>query len=61
MHHYNWDRSHEALDGLAPIDRACKRASQTPLRDEISDAYDPATERTQVWHYAVETASRSLK
>ncbi len=31
VHHYNWDRQHEALNGSTPIDRVCERASKTPL------------------------------
>jgi len=61
VHHYNWDRQHEALDGLTPIDRVCERASKTPLHGEVSDAYDPAKERIQVREHAVDLALRSLK
>jgi transposase InsO family protein len=31
VHHYNWHRSHEALNGLCPIDRVCQCIDQTPL------------------------------
>src|SRR5215212_4601548 len=31
VHHYNWDRAHEALGGLCPIDRVCERADKTPI------------------------------
>jgi len=61
VHRYNWDRQHEALNGSTPIDRVCERVDNTPLHSEISDAYEPATERLQVRDYAVETALRSLK
>lgn len=61
VHHYNWDRQHEALNGSTPIDRVCDRASKTPLHGEVSDAYEPARERIQVRDHAVETALRSLK
>ena len=37
---YNWDRPHEALGGLSPIDRVCKHADKTPLWDEVYCAYD---------------------
>ncbi len=39
-HHYNWDRSHEAVHGVTPIDRVCERADTTPLHGAVSDAYD---------------------
>jgi transposase InsO family protein len=61
VHHYNWDRQHEALDGSTPIDRVCERASKTPLHGEVSDAYEPAKERIQIREHAVEIALRSLK
>jgi transposase InsO family protein len=61
VHHYNWHRSHEALNGSTPIDRVCERASKTPLNGEISEAYDPAGERIQVREHAVDLALRSLK
>ena len=61
VHHYNWDRQHEALDGLTPIDRVCERASKTPLHGEVGDAYEPARERIQIREHSVELALRSLK
>ena len=38
---YNWHRPHESLHGRSPIDRVCQLASQTPLRGEVGEAYDP--------------------
>lgn len=61
VHHYNWDRQHEALNGSTPIDRVCERASKTPLRGEVSDAYEPARERIQIREHSVDLALRSLK
>jgi transposase InsO family protein len=61
MHHYNWDRPHEALGGLCPIDRVCERLDKTPLWGEVDAAYDPTKERIQVREYAVEMALRKLK
>lgn len=61
VHHYNWDRTHEALDGLCPIDRVCERADKTPIWAEVDAAYDAARERIQVREYAVEKALRRLK
>ena len=58
---YNWDRPHEALGGLCPIDRVCERAAKTPIWAEVNDAYDAARERIQVCEYAVEVALRRLK
>ena len=61
VHHYNWDRQHEALNGSTPIDRVCERAGKTPLHGEISDAYERKNERIQVREHTVEIALRSLK
>ena len=61
VHHYNWDRPHEALGGLCPIDRVCERADKTPIWAEVDAAYDAARERIQVREYAVEKALRRLK
>jgi hypothetical protein len=61
VHHYNWDRPHESLHGLSPIDRVCERADKTPLQGEVSDAYEPAKERVLVRDYTVDTALRALK
>jgi transposase InsO family protein len=61
VHHYNWDRVHEALNGSTPIDRVCERAKKTPLHGEVSDAYDPAKERIRVRKHTVDIALRSLK
>ena len=36
VHHYNWDRPHEALHGLMPIDPVCQLVDKTPLGDEVS-------------------------
>jgi transposase InsO family protein len=61
VHHYNWDRPHEALGGLCPIDRVCERLDKTPLRDDVDAAYDETKERIQVREYAVDMALRTLK
>ena len=61
VHHYNWDRPHEGLGGLCPIDRVCERLDKTPIWAEVDAAYDAARERVQVREYAVETALRKLK
>lgn len=61
VHHYNWDRPHESLNGVSPIDRVCERADKTPLWEEVYEAYDPAKERIQVREHAVDMALRSLK
>lgn len=29
VHHHNWDRPHEALGGLCPIDRVCECLDKT--------------------------------
>jgi transposase InsO family protein len=61
VHHYNWQRPHEALGGLCPIDRVCERADKTPIWAEVEDAYDATKERVQVREHAVEVALRKLK
>jgi transposase InsO family protein len=61
VHQYNWDRPHEALGGLCPIDRVCERADKTPIWAEVDALYDAARERIQAREYAVETALRRLK
>ncbi len=53
VHHYNWDRPHEALGGLCPIDRVCERIEKTPLWGDVDAAYDETKERIQVREYAV--------
>ncbi len=61
VQHYNWDRSHESLCGLTPIDRVCDRAEQTPLWAAVSDGYDAGQERLRVRDHAVDIALRELK
>jgi transposase-like protein len=61
VHHYNWNRSHEALGGATPIDRVCERAAKTPLWGEVSDNYEAARERIRIRDHAVDVALRSLK
>jgi transposase InsO family protein len=61
VHHYNWDRPHEALGGLCPIDCVCERIDKTPLWGEVDAAYDETKEHIQVRQYAVEVALRKLK
>jgi len=61
VHHYNWDRPHEALGGLCPIDRVCECIDKTPLWGDVNAAYDETRERTQVREYAVEMTLRKLK
>jgi transposase InsO family protein len=61
VQHYNWDRTHESLGGLCPVDRVCERLDKTPLWSEVDAAYDETKERIQVREYAVEIALRKLK
>jgi transposase InsO family protein len=61
VHHYNWDRPHEGLGGVCPIDRVCERLDQTPLWGDVDAAYDETKEHIQVRDYAVEMALRKLK
>ena len=48
VHYYNWERPHEALQGLTPIDRVCELTDKTPHWGAVSDAYDPMQEHVQV-------------
>jgi transposase InsO family protein len=52
---YNWQRPHSALGGKAPIDRVCELLPQTPLTEQVWDAYDPSREtiRTQDYHWTL--------
>ena len=59
--YYNWHRPHESLHGRSPIDRVCQLASQTPLWDEVGEAYDPKKERLRVRDHAVDIALQVLK
>lgn len=44
QHFYNWERPHDSLDGLAPIDRVCERIHDAPTGEDIEAAYDPSGE-----------------
>jgi hypothetical protein len=61
VHHYNWHRAHEPLQGQTPIDRVCRLADKTPLRDAVSAAYDAEKESIRVRPHAVEVTLRELK
>ena len=61
VHHYDWDRPHEGLGGLCPIDRICERFGKAPIWAEVDAAYDAARERISVREHAVEAALRRLK
>lgn len=40
QHFYNWERPHDSLGGLAPLDRVCERIHDAPLGEDIEAAYD---------------------
>ncbi|MEX6509253.1 DDE-type integrase/transposase/recombinase [Jiella sp. M17.18] len=40
QHFYNWERPHDSLSGLAPIDRLCDRTTLAPTGEEIAATYD---------------------
>ena len=44
QHFYNWERPHDSLGGLAPIDRLRERLDQAPTSEEIAAAFDPTRE-----------------
>lgn len=44
QHFYNWERPHDSLGGIAPIDRLCDLIHQAPTGEEIAAAYDARDE-----------------
>lgn len=40
QHFYNWQRPHDSLGGLAPIDRLCQRIHDAPIGEEAEAGYD---------------------
>lgn len=61
VHHCNWDRPHEALGGLCPVDRVCERIEKAPPRGDVDAAHDGTKERIQVREHAVGNALRRLE
>ena len=43
-HFCNWERPHDSLGGVAPIDRLCELIHQAPTGVEIAAACDPGRE-----------------
>jgi hypothetical protein len=61
VHHYNWDRAHEALGSSTPIDRICECAEGTPLWAEVGDTYEADQKRIRVRHHTVGVTLQKLK
>lgn len=51
QHYYNWERSHDSLGGLTPIDRVCERPDAAPLGEQVFAACDPSKEPIQPRDY----------
>lgn len=61
QHYYNWDRPHSAHNGKTPMERYCELMEQTPLSEEVADAYHPEREHIQEQNYKLELQLRKLK
>jgi transposase InsO family protein len=61
QHYYNWDRPHSAHNGKTPMERYCELMEQTPLSQEVADAYNPDQEHIQEQNYRLELQLRKLK
>ncbi len=58
QHYYNWDRPHESLKGLTPIEMLQTKSEDTPFWDEVEANYEAGRERFQVAHYQTDLALR---
>ena len=61
QHYYNWDRPHSAHKGKTPMERYCELIDQTPLSEEVGEAYFPEKEHIQMQNYRLELQLRKLK
>ena len=61
QHYYNWQRAHGSLKGKTPIEKVCDLLDSTPLREEVSNAYDQEKERIQLANYQLDLRVRKLK
>ena len=61
QHYYNYDRPHSAHNGKTPMERYCELMEDTPLSQEVADAYNPGQEYIQEQNYRLELQLRKLK
>ena len=61
QHYYNWDRPHSAHNGKTPNERFIELINETPFYDDVSDNYQPASERIQDANYRLDLELRRLK
>jgi transposase InsO family protein len=60
QHFYNWHRGHGSHNGKTPMDRFFEKIHQTPFRDEVEAAYDPAKEYIRDQDYRADLRVRKL-
>jgi transposase InsO family protein len=61
QHHWNWNRPHTALAGVAPIDRVCELRNKTPMAEAVEAAYDISRERIKIADHSLDAALARLK
>jgi len=59
--YYNWHRTHGSLKGLTPMEQVCKLMDDTPLQEDVTNAYFPENERIQNANYRKDLELRKLK
>lgn len=59
--HYNWHRPHAALDERPPVDRCTGLKEQTPLRQQVVEAYDEAHLPWRIRDYRLDLRFNKVK